>query len=350
MKSISGTRHWLVTRFSSMGDVTLTTGVLRWLHEHHGQTFTVLTKSPWAPIFDGHPAVRAVLPLPDSHTGGMAFFRYARELARGVYPEVPAGTGLLDLHDSLRSRLLRIVWKGPVRRMRRHGTARRLFLRSGGRMFGKTLLRHNVPQRYALAMETTAPPRSELLPVIYLTDEEKARARARLDQAGISAEKPLVALHPYAAHTFKTWPQAAWQELIALLEKNGYAWCVIGAGQGFLGGSTDFTGQTDLRESCALLHTAKVLVTGDSGPMHLAGAVATPVVALFGPTAPQWGFYPEGPHDTVLEVPLHCRPCSLHGHAPCTNNHECMTAITPHMVATAVSRITIRSKHEVYTL
>lgn len=77
--------------------------------------------------------------------------------------------------------------------------------------------------------------------------------------------------------------------------------------------SLDFTNRTDLRQLIALLAQADALVTGDSGPMHLASGVSTPVVALFGPTCREWGFFPTGENDRVLQAPLACRPCSLHG-------------------------------------
>lgn len=350
-----------MARLSSMGDVSLTTGVLRWLNQRHGWTFSVLTKPAWTPIFEGHPAVRSVLELPpgklstDMLSTG-AFLRYARGLAAGAEGSVPLGSGLLDLHGSLRTRLLSLLWKGPVRRTRRLGLERRIFLASRGRFFEDALLRYTVTQRYALAVEAVAPPRNELLPVIYLTDAERAVAQERLERAGIAVaiknstvaadnfstrrgQPPLVALHPYAAHSLKTWPEDRWRELTARLDAKHIRWFVLGQGKAFLGGPADFTGQTSLRESCALLARADVLVTGDSGPMHLAGGVGTPVAALFGPTGPHWGFYPQGPRDIVLERPLACRPCSLHGKAGCKNGHACMLSITTNDLFAAIRRI-----------
>ena len=66
--------------------------------------------------------------------------------------------------------------------------------------------------------------------------------------------------------------------------------------------------------SAALIARAAVLVTNDSAPLHLATAVGTPIVAVFGPTVPAFGFGPRGPRDAVVEHPsLACRPCSAHG-------------------------------------
>jgi ADP-heptose:LPS heptosyltransferase len=70
--------------------------------------------------------------------------------------------------------------------------------------------------------------------------------------------------------------------------------------------------------------------------MHLAAAVGTPVVALFGPTTREWGFYPSGPCDTVLEQDLDCRPCSLHGTSRCQRRGQCLEAVSPADVLKAI--------------
>lgn len=60
------------------------------------------------------------------------------------------------------------------------------------------------------------------------------------------------------------------------------------------------------------------------------------VLALFGPTTEEWGFFPAGPKDRVLESQLDCRPCTLHGKKHCDRNHACMQSITPEQVMRAL--------------
>jgi heptosyltransferase-2 len=90
-------------------------------------------------------------------------------------------------------------------------------------------------------------------------------------------------------------------------------------------------GQLSLLQSAAMLERASLLVSNDSAPMHLAGAVGTPVIAIFGATAPSYGFGPSGPFDRVVETPgLACRPCAIHGGPKCPiGTFECMERITP---------------------
>lgn len=316
-------------------------------------------------------------------------FSYCRKLALAF-----SGCGLLDLHDSLRSRLLGMLWQGRVCRYDKYSWERRAFLFSGRRFYKERLLARTVPQRYARAVEDLVPSAVELVPRVFLAREERQLAKefisrylpstsfTDLSSADVtppnvlpdtglgvqSAEKksPLIALHVYSTHANKAWLDSSWRALACHIVAAGWRCMIIGRGVSPFGedlsnadglpamndgsdlsddiyastnssaqnmGSTrnlfvDFTNKTSIRETCALLKEADVLVTGDSGPMHLACAVGTPVLALFGPTDRAWGFYPQGKKDTVLEMPLSCRPCSLHGSKPCKIEQRCMRALT----------------------
>jgi heptosyltransferase-2 len=88
-------------------------------------------------------------------------------------------------------------------------------------------------------------------------------------------------------------------------------------------------GRTGLLETAALLQLCRVLVTNDSAPLHMATAVGTPVVAIFGPTVRGFGFYPVGPRDRLVEADAPCRPCRLHGGEKCPKGHfDCMAKIS----------------------
>lgn len=338
-------RNWLVFRLSALGDVLLTTGVLRRWHEARGWRFRVLTKAAFAPVFDNNPAVEAVIVA--------SSVDLAMPRMNGWFAEVAArhaGWGLLDLHGTLRSSLLGLRWNGPVRRYAKHGLARRAFLLTGGRALGNALRGATVPQRYALAVDVTAPSAKTLTPVLYLTDAETAWAKSFLanlsaddvlkNAPGNEGRKKRIAIHPFASHPHKAWPKRHYERLVRLVEARGWDWLLLGQGVPFFPGDRrDLTGVTSLRESAALLAACSALVTGDSGPMHLATAVNTPVVALFGPTTREWGFFPSGPGDRVLEKALPCRPCSLHGKKGCPRNGECLDRIEPEEVVAALEAI-----------
>jgi heptosyltransferase-2 len=97
---------------------------------------------------------------------------------------------------------------------------------------------------------------------------------------------------------------------------------------------------TELGLAAALLRGARAAVANDSGLMHLATAVGTPVVALFGPTAPTFGYAPYRSPARVLEVALPCRPCTVFGGAHCPmRHHRCMIDLDPERVAAALESL-----------
>ena len=80
----------------------------------------------------------------------------------------------------------------------------------------------------------------------------------------------------------------------------------------------------------------KVFISNDSGPMHIACALGVPTVGIFGPTTKELGFFPYGRNNSVVQVPLSCRPCALHGSKKCPRGHFlCMKLITVDMVFNA---------------
>ena len=102
----------------------------------------------------------------------------------------------------------------------------------------------------------------------------------------------------------------------------------------------DATGQLSLLASAELIRRAAAIVTNDSLPQHLASAMGTPTVTLYGPTLPAFGFGPLAPMRAIVEHPpgLECRPCSAHGPQVCPRGHfRCMREISAHTVADALT-------------
>jgi heptosyltransferase-2 len=101
----------------------------------------------------------------------------------------------------------------------------------------------------------------------------------------------------------------------------------------------DLTGRTSLTELAAILRLSRVCVSNDSGAMHLAGAVGTPVAALFGPTRERETspLARSGVERRVLLNPVWCRPCMLR---ECPIDHRCMRGLAPERVLAAVAELT----------
>jgi lipopolysaccharide heptosyltransferase II len=165
----------------------------------------------------------------------------------------------------------------------------------------------------------------------------------RLDQ---NRSRPTVVLSPGASIPEKRWGDQRFAELAARLTSHGCAVAVVGgnaerkqARRVCFGGSpnvTDLTGRLSLREVAALLAGADVLVTPDSGLLHLASAVGTATVSLFGASNKEkWA--PKGREHRILSAELPCSPCSAFGYTPrCPIDIECLRQISVEDVLTAI--------------
>ncbi len=308
----------VAVRLGALGDVALTTGVLHWWQASLGLRATVITKAPLAPLFDHHPGVTAVLPVTAQDLTARGWLQLCQRLAHSF-----AGQPLIDLHGTPRTRILSLLWRGPVHRAPKMTLMRWLFLATHHPWLGKQLLRSTIPQRYALALQQPPPEATTITPRFFLSDKEHLAAAAVMARLGV--DRPL-ALHPYATHPAKTPNRAWWLQLRASLHAAGIPTLIIGHHPAPLEPNDphDRTGQDSLRQTLALLSQCQGLVTGDSGPLHLACGVDTPVFALFGPTTAHWGFAPQGSFHAVLQAPCPKAPCSLHGQARCPDGQRCL--------------------------
>jgi heptosyltransferase-2 len=166
---------------------------------------------------------------------------------------------------------------------------------------------------------------------------------------GLEDEPNIVAVAPGAAHATKRWPVEHWRALVARNLESGAAVVIVGGpGDADLGAALAGPGEGrvvsaagifGLQGTGALLQRARVVVSGDTGMMHMASAVGAPVVGLFGPTVEAFGFFPYTRRASVLELPLPCRPCTAQGSSRCPlGHHRCMIDIQPNAVYEALRR------------
>jgi len=96
---------------------------------------------------------------------------------------------------------------------------------------------------------------------------------------------------------------------------------------------TDMTGKLSIPELFYVLSKARLLITNDSAPQHIAVGLGVPVISIFGPTTKSLGFYPFSEKAAVMEANLDCRPCGSHGHMECPKStHACMLEVKPDAV------------------
>ena len=337
MASNSAAPNVLAVRFSSIGDVLLITPLLRAIRRRHPEArIAVLTKSAYAPLVADNPNVNDVIALaPGDLLPGVA----ARIRSAGY-------THLLDLHDNLRSRVLRALVPGPWRGYPMYRAARALLIQTKRDRYPA---RRPVAERYfAAARGLDVLPDGEP-PDFFIGPTAERAAAEWLDQARLGATRPLVAVAPGAAHATKRWPVEHWRVLADRIVEAGMDVVVVGgpadgtvaeevaAGRGER--SRNSAGLFDLQTTGAVLRRARALVSGDTGVMHMATGVGTPVVALFGPTVEAFGFFPYTRRAEVLQLDLACRPCSSHGGPRCPlGHHHCLILLTPDVVYEALRR------------
>jgi heptosyltransferase-2 len=163
----------------------------------------------------------------------------------------------------------------------------------------------------------------------------------------------LVALAPGSVWATKRWPEEYYAALGRTLEADGFGVILVGGEEDRdlctriatnipEGRALTAAGSLTLLQSAELLRRCRAVVSNDSAPMHLAVAVGTPVVAIYGPTVPAFGFVPRGPRDRVVEVEgLSCRPCSIHGGPSCPiGTFDCMLQVHPDQVVSVLRTIT----------
>ena len=325
----------LVVQTAFLGDVVLTTPLLSVLAERHGPVDVVTTPAA-ATLLAGHPAVAEVVRYDkrgtDAGLGGL--WRLGRQLrgrhyARAYLP-----------HQSLRSAALALIAGAPERT----GFAGAPGAVTYTSRVPRPRAVHETTRLLAL-VGVTADEAPEVS--LSLTPADRAEADGWMRARGVSPG--FVAVAPGSIWGTKRWPHYA--ELAASLDTPivviggpddaDLAAQVVAAAAGR---AWSAAGELGLRAAAALLERATVLVTNDSVPLHLAAAVGTPVVAIFGPTVPEFGFGPRGLRDVVVQQSgLACRPCSAHGPRVCPlGHHRCMVELSVERVAAAVAGISGR--------
>ena len=213
-------------------------------------------------------------------------------------------------------------------------------------------------QYYTMLARGLGMPEGDGVPRLVPSERAHEAAAALLD-AEHSGDGLLVAFGPGAAYGHaKRWPSAFVAAVIGELATRLAATCVLLGAAGdrdagreiesalgsralVPGRLLNLIGRTDLQGLIGLLTRCAVFVTNDSGAMHLAAALGTPVVAMFGPTDER-ATAPRGPaRADVLTADVFCRPCMLRD---CPIDHRCMKRITPERVLQAIeSRLDTRS-------
>jgi heptosyltransferase-2 len=331
----------LVIQTSFLGDVILTTPLIRELAKRG--PVDVLVTPQGAAVLAYNPDIRTVIRYDKRGTYGSALNLWStvRELrSRRPYDAAYLAQG------SFRSGLLAVMT----------GAKQRIgFASSTGRaLYTKQLPyrpdRHHAERLWSLAMSECADPPTpdQIRPRLYPSDEERLSVDRLLRRAG-NLEEPFVALAPGSAWGTKRWPyyvelarRTSDQARIAIIGSNADASMAEEIAAAVPDGSViNAVGQLSLLESAELIGRAQAIVTNDSAPQHLASAMGTPTLTIYGPTVPEFGFGPLAERHAVAGVDgLACRPCHRHGPQRCPLGHwRCMRDLGPEIISSLLGEV-----------
>jgi heptosyltransferase-2 len=315
----------LVVRYSALGDVVLATTILEPLRARFPRArIEWVTDALYAPLLEGLPEVARVHPL--AREGPNSTVAVAARL-RGRFDVA------IDLQNKLRSAVVARS-AAPLRAAFRRRTALRAVLS----LFGSDppLVRAHQTRLYAEALA----PLGDLAPgPLKVSLSSQARALAADALQGVQG--PAVAIAPGARWGTKRWPAERFAAVADALAADGYA-IVLCGGPSDRDAFAAFRAAARARVAAdlsflpidalaAAIAEVRLLVACDSGPVHLAAAVGTPALALFGPTSTaRWG--PPAP-GRALAIGLPCAPCSNHGGDYCPEgHHRCLADLAPEAV------------------
>ena len=336
----------LVAQTGFLGDVILTTPLLSTLRRALDlESLTVLTTPQARPLVQDHPAVDSV--LVDSKRGDdrgfLGMLRTARRLRRRRF------TLTVAPHKSFRT--------APAAGPGGHSTPGWISPKPWLVFYHQTAQRdtdrHEVERILCIMRAFGLEPEAcDRTPHVAYHPATQTKAQRFLDEAGIAASDSVFVVCPGSVWYTKRWTTAGYSALVRSLAHH-YGRVVLCGGpddvplaqeieeQAQVAGLLNLAGRADLQTFMALIDRARMVISNDSAPMHLAVARQVPVVAIFCATTPNLGYGPYSDNAVVVEKKdLFCRPCRRHGGPSCPRGtEECMHLVTAHDVLAGVDKL-----------
>ena len=330
-------RRILLIRLSALGDILLMTPLLNLLRATCPQAqIDVLVKTEYRDLLRAHPGIARLLTF-DSR---QPLLRTLRRLRADRYDLA------LDLHCTPRSQFLLRGLRARRKLVYNKRVLRRALL---VRLGWNTLQRMTpVPELYAAPLRHLGLTGRLDAPTMYLEPHSMEAMQTHIARSLPGApNQPLLAVAPGARWSTKRWPVQRFAAVAQELAREKQAAVVILGGPDEAQLARELCGKLDvpvvngagslsLMHSAALLSRCRLLISNDSGLMHMATALQVPVVAVFGPTVQEFGFYPFQARSEVVSEPLSCRPCSTKGSRRCPRRHHaCMQDLSSARVLAA---------------
>lgn len=338
-------RKILVYQTAFIGDVILTLPLVQFLKKKYPTVAIdfVVTKRA-SDVLQNHPDINEVI-IYDKYgeDKGLKGFKRITSLLKSKKYDAA-----IVPHRSIRSALL--IYLSKIK-------TRIGFNRSAGRIFFTHIVKyrydlHEVERNISLLKPFLIETQKKEAPRLYPSISDKKVVDKILFEEEILETNRLIGIAPGSVWNTKRWTKEGYLQLVRKLISEKYVVCLIGGKEDvklcneiihntFIGGVINLAGKLTLLQSAELIRRCRVLISNDSSPVHLAAGVDTPVVAIFGATAPEFGFAPYSDGSVVIEtLGLNCRPCAIHGGKQCpVGTFDCMKRITHEMVYEKVMEV-----------
>lgn len=340
--------HFALIRFSSLGDIVLQTPLVAWIKmKFPDAKISFITSKAFTDLISENPFVDDVILI--DRLSGKEDRDQLKRIAKKLNSESPAPI-VIDLHDTLRSKFLRIHLKKSLYFV----VDKRSFLRKFLVWFKLDLLKKlnshhfRVLEDFAFLFDERFNP-EELKDFLQKNTIVKQDALTQTAASFVTHENrikgPYLVVSPIASFENKRWPLKNYQELIRkLLTASEFqefkivlvagpddTYCEqviseeISQDQRFI----NLQGETTIKESAEIIGHSKFCISNDTGTIHMAEACGVPVIALFGPTSESFGFRPHLSKSKTLSSQRACRPCSETGAKKCPyQTNLCMEDIS----------------------
>lgn len=333
----------LIIRLSSIGDIILTTPLVRAVKTKYPDAeVSFLVKKEFYDVIKTNPHIDKFIVL-DKSEGFPGLKKLKKQIQEQHYDL------LIDIHKNFRSIYLRTHSKArQVRKYSKQIFKRTMLVKLKINLFKKI---KPVYLRYFESVNHLGIYYDGKGTEVSVPVEDEKTVKKMLSIYPKSSGRKLAVICPGASFANKRWKTEGFAQVAEYLYKEKHAFIC------FAGGKRDvelcdkiaktvsfktanFAGKLSLLGSAALIKSAGLILTNDTGMMHLAQAQKRPVVAVFGPTTKELGYFPIPDKSVVVEKNLACRPCTHNGLNHCPKKHfACMQNISAEQVIKAINSI-----------
>jgi lipopolysaccharide heptosyltransferase II len=333
----------LIIRLSSIGDIVLTEPVIRHLRKvYPGCRIDYLTKQPFVPLVKLFEGVDTVIPFIDKTQAVRAVKEHLSSVSGKEKSEYDL---LIDLHAKPKTFLLKIFLPAQRKVSYNKQHLRRFLITakiSKSSIDSTVFLYFSIFSHLNIDIE-----RSDYQPQLKIKLQDSSLNKLWQQEKELKTAKT-IALFPGANHKTKRYPVGMLAAFInSIPENENYRFVLLGSEEEKAIAERlrnlcrikplNWCGRFNLGQLAEIVSYFDVIITNDSGPMHIAAALKKKQIAIFGATHPRLGFAPLNENALILQTDLPCRPCSLHGGENCPKKHfRCLKEISPEKLKEAL--------------